>query len=118
MENVTNKERGNMKTLETKCRKRMTEDVRKLINGEKESCQRWCTCNTDLIEGIYIAYLSESIMTTEGNPMSFKEMVTMAYNVLGTKQPANPRAYVYRAQTRKGTRQYSLIRRCMNMHYY
>lgn len=83
----------------------MKADVEELLNMTPDSGRRWTHTRTDLVEMIYIVFLTADLMRDDGSPATFKWMVARIFNNLGLHAPANPVAVAIAARNRKGVRQ-------------
>ena len=83
----------------------MKADVEELLKLTPDSGRRWTHTRTDLIEMIYIVFLTADLSRDDGSPATFRWMVTRIFNNLGLHVPANPVAVAMTARNRKGVRQ-------------
>lgn len=83
----------------------MTREVLELLNLPANSKVKWTHAKADLIEMIYIVYLTNHLTRDDGSPATFKWMVNRIYSNLGLRVPANPVCKAVAAHNRKGVRQ-------------
>lgn len=83
----------------------MTKEVEELISLPPHSGRRWAYGKADLIEMIYIVYLTNTLTRDDGSPATFRWMVERIYGNLGLPIPANPVGKAQAARNRKGIRQ-------------
>lgn len=83
----------------------MKADVEELLRLAPDSGRRWTHSRTDLLEMIYIVYLTADLSRDDGSPATFRWLVARIFSNLNLRPPANPVAVAITARNRKGVRQ-------------
>ena len=63
---------------------------------------RWTGTTKDLMEALYVAFLTATLRDDDGNGLSFLHIVRHCCTVLHTRIPLNPHDVARRAMNRKG----------------
>ena len=101
------------------CEKQLTEHARqhlvhafvRLLNASPDDGLHWTGTKTDLLEAAHIVFSDGSAYDELGQRPSFSELVHRTCTICHIAPPANPRAYVNRANARKGTFMRPLLER-------
>ena len=83
----------------------MKADVEELLKLTPDSGQRWTLTRTDLVEMVYLVFLTGDLTRDDGSPATFKWMLSSVFRNLNLRMPANPVAVATAARNRKGVRQ-------------
>ncbi len=103
MENNREQEREN--------RRRIIDDMTRLLTHSADEGLQWRGSKTDLLEMVHILYWSDSIRDADGLPATFKNLVCRVCGILHVTVPRNPSQLVCHARRRKGRRVLPLLKR-------
>ncbi|MCI6504706.1 MAG: hypothetical protein MSA13_08875 [Prevotella sp.] len=92
-------------------RQRIIEDMIVLLGRSASEGLVWRSSKTDLIEMVHIVYCADVLRDAQGLPLTFRELVRRACEIVHVSIPANPNQLVTRAQQRKGRRMLPLLER-------
>ena len=93
----------------------MTEKVTFILSRSESEGLQWKGTKTDLVELLHEVYYHCGITMEDGSYATFTYLVERAFSVFGMTPPRNPRARAVRAESRKGMRRASLVRRMENV---
>ena len=77
-------------------------EVQTIIRRTPNDQLRWTGTTKDLMEALYVAFLTATLHDDEGNGMAFLHIVRHCCSVLHTRIPLNPHDVARRAMNRKG----------------
>lgn len=100
----------NMNQTETEVAQLTKKEAERLLANEVQTilCRhfsdrlQWTGSTIDLMEALYVAYLTASLLDEEGNYLSFRQIVERGCSILHAKVPRNPYDVARRGTLRKG----------------
>lgn len=99
--------------LREQARERLVDEFCELLSHSEKENLRWKQPAIDLMEGLYMVWLSQRVTNSEGSPTSFRELVARCCTILHMHIPANPHGCVYKASLRRGIRRTPFFDRYM-----
>lgn len=90
--------------MKEQARERLVDEFCELLSHSESEHLKWKQAAIDLMEGLYMVWMSQRVTNGEGSPASFRELVARGCTILHMHIPANPHACVYKASLRRGIR--------------